>query len=107
MTEPTGSISIDGIQISQLGLHDLRSRISIIPQDPTLFSGTIRYNFDPFSEYGDDELWSALAAVFFKYTYLPKIVQINCVILLLILINFYVDINRWNYLIKCTRWISS
>lgn len=56
----SGSIIIDGIDISKMGLHDLRSRLAIIPQDPTLFKGTIRSNLDPFSEHTDLELWSAL-----------------------------------------------
>lgn len=55
-----GSITIDGLNISKLGLHDLRSRLAIIPQDPTLFKGTIRSNLDPFNEHTDAELWSAL-----------------------------------------------
>ncbi|KAJ0120991.1 hypothetical protein J7T55_015731 [Diaporthe amygdali] len=55
-----GSITIDGLNISKLGLHDLRSRLAIIPQDPTLFKGTIRSNLDPFEEHSDAELWSAL-----------------------------------------------
>ena len=55
-----GSISIDGINIAAVGLHDLRSRLAIIPQDPTLFRGTIRSNLDPFNEHTDTELWSAL-----------------------------------------------
>ncbi|KAJ2883778.1 Transporter of the ATP-binding cassette (ABC), partial [Coemansia aciculifera] len=60
MEASSGRIVVDGIDISQIGVGDLRSRLTIIPQDPVLFSGTIRSNLDPFSEHGDDELWLAL-----------------------------------------------
>ena len=62
----SGSIFIDGIDIKTLGLHELRSQISIIPQDPTLFSGPLRHTLDPFDEFSDNELWEALEEVQMK-----------------------------------------
>jgi ATP-binding cassette subfamily C (CFTR/MRP) protein 1 len=56
----SGSIVIDGLDISTLGLHELRSKISIIPQDPVLFSGTVRSNVDPFDQYTDEQIWTSL-----------------------------------------------
>ncbi|KAF3993697.1 hypothetical protein FT663_01110 [Candidozyma haemuli var. vulneris] len=56
----SGSITIDGLDISQLGLRDLRSKLSIIPQDPVLFQGSIRRNLDPFHQYPDNILWDSL-----------------------------------------------
>ena len=55
-----GSIVIDGVDISKIGLHDLRSRVGIIPQEPTLFTGTIRTNLDPFAQYTNEDLWRVL-----------------------------------------------
>ena len=58
-----GEIKIDGIDTSTLGLHELRSQISIIPQQPFLFSESLRYNLDPFNSYDDMALWSSLRQV--------------------------------------------
>ncbi|XP_075974237.1 multidrug resistance-associated protein 1-like [Anticarsia gemmatalis] len=55
-----GRILIDGLDVAGIGLHQLRSRITIIPQDPVLFSGTLRMNLDPFETYSDQDVWRAL-----------------------------------------------
>ena len=53
-------IKIDGVDISKLGLNFLRSNLSIIPQVPVLFVGSIRYNIDPLNQYQDEEIWEVL-----------------------------------------------
>lgn len=66
LTEPEGSIIIDGIDTKSIGLHELRKKLSIIPQEPILFNGPIRRNLDPFDEYNDEDMWHALSQVKLK-----------------------------------------
>ncbi|XP_016014103.1 multidrug resistance-associated protein 4 [Rousettus aegyptiacus] len=66
LSEPKGKIWIDKILTTEIGLHDLRKKMSIIPQEPVLFTGTMRKNLDPFNEHTDEELWNALKEVQLK-----------------------------------------
>uniref|UniRef100_A0A8C0YY33 Multidrug resistance-associated protein 4 n=2 Tax=Canis lupus familiaris TaxID=9615 RepID=A0A8C0YY33_CANLF len=66
LSEPEGKIWIDRILTTEIGLHDLRKKMSIIPQEPVLFTGTMRKNLDPFNEHTDEELWNALTEVQLK-----------------------------------------
>ena len=64
LAEYEGLILIDGRDASQMGLHDLRKNLSIIPQEPTLFSGTLRKNLDPYNEFNDEAIWNSLQKVY-------------------------------------------
>uniref|UniRef100_A0AAX7T6W9 Multidrug resistance-associated protein 4 n=1 Tax=Astatotilapia calliptera TaxID=8154 RepID=A0AAX7T6W9_ASTCA len=66
LAEPEGRIMIDGFLTSEIGLHTLRQKMSIIPQDPVLFTGTMRKNLDPFKQHTDEDLWNALQEVQMK-----------------------------------------
>ncbi|XP_056606564.1 multidrug resistance-associated protein 4 [Triplophysa dalaica] len=66
LTEPEGKIFVDGVLTSEIGLHDLREKMSIIPQDPVLFTGTMRKNLDPFGQHSDQDLWNSLEEVQLK-----------------------------------------
>jgi len=68
LVEPKGVIRLDGIDIQSVSLHDLRRKISIIPQDSVIFAGTVRSNLDPFREHSNTELWDALQDVQLKET---------------------------------------
>ncbi|XP_056122936.1 multidrug resistance-associated protein 4 [Rhinichthys klamathensis goyatoka] len=66
LMEPEGKIFVDGVLTSEIGLHDLRQKMSIIPQDPVLFTGTMRKNLDPFGQHSDQDLWNSLEEVQLK-----------------------------------------
>uniref|UniRef100_A0A668RD33 Multidrug resistance-associated protein 4 n=1 Tax=Oreochromis aureus TaxID=47969 RepID=A0A668RD33_OREAU len=66
LAEPEGRVTIDGFLTSEIGLHTLRQKMSIIPQDPVLFTGTMRKNLDPFKQHTDEDLWNALQEVQMK-----------------------------------------
>ncbi|CAH9109006.1 unnamed protein product [Cuscuta europaea] len=81
LVEPSGGrIVIDGIDICRLGLHDLRSRFGIIPQEPVLFEGTVRSNIDPLGLYSDDKIWKCLERCQLKDVVAEKLGQLDAAV---------------------------
>lgn len=71
LIEPVlGNIEVDGEKLTDLGLHDCRSKLTILPQDPVLFSGSLRMNIDPLNQFKDEQIWSAI-----KHAHLKSFVQ--------------------------------
>jgi ATP-binding cassette subfamily C (CFTR/MRP) protein 1 len=66
--QPGSKVLLDGVDLSTLGLRDLRSKMAMIPQDPFMFAGTVRTNLDPFEEHTDEEVWSVIEKVGLKNT---------------------------------------
>jgi ATP-binding cassette subfamily C (CFTR/MRP) protein 1 len=74
IVEPrVGTIEIDNVDLSKIGLHDLRGRLGIIPQDPTMFEGTVRGNLDPLNEYSDQHIWEVNKSII----HVPMIREVN------------------------------
>jgi ATP-binding cassette, subfamily C (CFTR/MRP), member 1 len=70
--EPGTSLLIDDIDIQHVALSRLRSKITVIPQDPYMFSGSLRYNLDPFDNYSDADIWEALDRTHLKEDVIAK-----------------------------------
>uniref|UniRef100_A0A8C4YJF2 ABC-type glutathione-S-conjugate transporter n=1 Tax=Gopherus evgoodei TaxID=1825980 RepID=A0A8C4YJF2_9SAUR len=77
MEAAEGEILIDGVNIAQRGLQDLRAKITIIPQDPVLFAGSLRMNLDPLNQYSDEAIWTVLELIQLKNFVLDLPNQLN------------------------------
>ncbi|XP_074821495.1 ATP-binding cassette sub-family C member 6 isoform X2 [Natator depressus] len=77
MEAAEGKILIDGVNIAQIGLQDLRAKITIIPQDPVLFAGSLRMNLDPFNQHSDEAIWTVLELIQLKNFVLDLPDQLN------------------------------
>ena len=76
LIEPiAGTVIIDGVDLKNIGLDTLRSRITIIPQEPILMSGTVKYNLDPFNEFDEDVLLESLKRVGLKKVALMDMIE--------------------------------
>ncbi|PQM39356.1 ABC transporter C family member 14-like [Prunus yedoensis var. nudiflora] len=81
LVEPSGGkIIIDGIDITTIGLHDIRSRFGVIPQEPVLFEGTVRSNIDPVGIYSDEEIWKSLERCQLKDVVAAKPYKLNSLV---------------------------
>ena len=79
LAEPKGKILIYGVDILKIGLRDLRSKISIIPQEPLVFTGFLRRNLDPFSEYDSTQWWTAVRfSSFLMASWLSLVARMSC-----------------------------
>lgn len=81
LIEPvSGNIEVDGENLTVLGLHDCRSKLTILPQDPVLFSGSLRMNIDPLNQFKDEQIWSAIEHAHLKsfVLSLPSGLEFEC-----------------------------
>ena len=98
LAQPSGSIMIDNVECFSIALHELRPTISIIPQDPVLFSGSVRYNLDPFDQYDSERIWNSLKQVIH---YIMKSLMHNFKLFYLWKTLVQLFVNVWHYILCC------